>query len=264
MTSRYDSLTTFLLSQSADVVDIPMSRLDAIVGGLPASARKHAAWWANGPKSHAHAAAWGRAGRDASPNFNGGFVRFTRVDFASEIVPPTGPGPLTSPGGDAVVEGAQLLVATPSTKQFDGRSRRIGLVGCVKTKAPSSAPAQDLYLSPLFRGRREYVEHSCDEWWVLSALHGLVSPTTVIDPYDVTLKGASTAEHRRWSNSVLASIIEIIKPVPGDTFEFHAGADYRNFGLAQGLEDLGCTVTNPTEGMAQGKQVSFYQNVRWT
>lgn len=241
-----------------------MSRLDAIVGGLPASARKHAAWWANGPKSHAHAAAWGSAGRDASPNFNGGFVRFTRIGPDGAPDSSMERRTLATPRSAAELERAPSLVARPTRPRVEGSPRRIGLVGCVKTKASSAAPAQDVYLSPLFKGRRVYVEHSCDEWWVLSALHCLVSPFTVIDPYDVTLKGASTAEHRRWSTAVLASIVETIRPAPGDVFEFHAGADYRNFGLAQGLLDLGCRIENPTEGLAQGEQVSFYQSARWT
>lgn len=38
--------------------------------------------------------------------------------------------------------------------------RRIGLVGCVKEKAGWAMPAQDLYTSSLFAGRRRYVEAS--------------------------------------------------------------------------------------------------------
>jgi hypothetical protein len=155
-------------------------------------------------------------------------------------------------------------MALAARRRIDGEPRRIGLVGCVKSKLSSAAPAKDLYLSPLFVGRRNYVEHSCDEWWVLSALHGLVNPSAIIDPYDVTLKGASTAERRRWSNDVLVSIIKAVNPLPGDVFEFHAGADYRNFGLVQGLQDLECVTENPADGMRQGEQVSFYQSVRWT
>jgi hypothetical protein len=41
----------------------------------------------------------------------------------------------------------------------------------VKKKEDHELPARDLYVSPLFRGRREYVERSCDRWFILSALH---------------------------------------------------------------------------------------------
>jgi hypothetical protein len=55
-------------------------------------------------------------------------------------------------------------------------ARRIGLVGCVKEKAEARRPASSLYRSLLFRGRQRFVEHSCTEWWILSAEYGLVHP----------------------------------------------------------------------------------------
>ncbi len=266
MTSRYEALTVFLMSQREDVVEIPFSRLDEIVGGLPTSARKYQAWWANGQKSHAHASSWVNAGRIASPQFSVGTVRFSKVGPPLQLRPA-----ILKPLDHRESQISRIDLETSSQtftpmarRRSEGQPRRIGLVGCVKTKATVAMPAQDLYLSTLFKGRREFVERSCDEWWILSALHGLVNPLTVISPYDVALKGASSAERRRWAEFVLESISNFIKPVPGETFEFHAGADYRNFGLDQGLRSRGCSVENPTEGLSQGRQVSFYQGVQWT
>jgi hypothetical protein len=68
-------------------------------------------------------------------------------------------------------------------------SVRIGLVGCVKTKLTHRASAEDLYTSPLFVGRRRYVEGSCDRWFILSAEHGLVTSARELEPYDETLVG---------------------------------------------------------------------------
>jgi hypothetical protein len=79
------------------------------------------------------------------------------------------------------------------------RQRRIGLVGCVKQKAKLARLAKDLYISTLFEGRRSFVESSCDQWWILSAEHGLVHPDALVAPYDVALKGASRAVRRRWA-----------------------------------------------------------------
>ncbi len=137
--------------------------------------------------------------------------------------------------------------------------RRVGLVGCVKVKAVSARPARDLYLSTLFSGRRAYVERSCDEWWILSADHGLVSPDEVLAPYDVTLKTAGRQERRRWSAGVLTALAEHLRPTNGDVLEIHAGAEYRDFGLIDGLRAWGCTVDIPTEGMGIGRQLQFYK-----
>jgi len=149
--------------------------------------------------------------------------------------------------------------AADSPSSTDGRARRIGLVGCVKDKADSPQRAKDLYLSALFTGRRSYVEQSCSEWWILSAEHGLVHPEEVLAPYDVALKDESRAVRRQWSASVLKAMDSQIVPGPDDVVEVHAGAEYRDFGLVDGLCIRGCTVEIPTEGMRIGHQRRFYK-----
>lgn len=78
------------------------------------------------------------------------------------------------------------------------------MVSCSKLKLDRGAPARDLYVSPLFRGSRRYVELACDEWGILSARHGLVLPDQVIEPYDVSLSGYSREtrltpeQYREW------------------------------------------------------------------
>jgi hypothetical protein len=141
-------------------------------------------------------------------------------------------------------------------------ARRIGLLGCVKEKAGTRRAAKDLYVSALFVGRRSYVERSCDQWWILSAKHGLVHPDEALDPYDVTLKDEGRAARREWTAGMLAAIDERVRPVAGDVFEIHAGAEYREFGLVVGLRGRGCTVENPTEGMGIGRQLQFYKEAR--
>lgn len=142
------------------------------------------------------------------------------------------------------------------------RARRVGLVGCVKDKAGTSAPARDLYTSTLFAGRRDFVERSCDGWWILSAAHGLVHPDRELAPYDVALKGQPRDRLRAWSHAVLEAIDGEIRTRPGDVFEIHAGAEYRNFGLLVGLEERGCTVVVPTASMSFGRQLQFYTEAR--
>lgn len=148
---------------------------------------------------------------------------------------------------------------TRMPSQDGAMPRRIGLVGCVKQKRSVPSPARDLYVSNLFLGRRAYVECSCDTWWVLSAAHGLVHPGQVLEPYDVTLKNASRAERRRWSEQVLRALDEEAGIGPDDVVEIHAGAEYRDFGLTAGLRLRGAEVVIPTEGMPIGKQLQFYK-----
>lgn len=80
-----------------------------------------------------------------------------------------------------------------------GRRLVVGLVGCVKSKLSRPAPAQELYTSALFEGRRRWVEQTCDRWFILSALHGLVHPDEVLEPYDQALSSASSRARLAWS-----------------------------------------------------------------
>jgi hypothetical protein len=136
---------------------------------------------------------------------------------------------------------------------------RIGLVGCVKAKASVARPAADLYTSTLFRGRSAYVARSCQRWLILSALHGVVNPDVVLEPYDVSLVGASRDHCRVWSRMVLDQLCERLGDLGAYDFEIHAGAPYREFGLVEGLHAAGATVTNPAEGLGIGKQLAFYR-----
>jgi hypothetical protein len=74
----YDALTEFLNGTEGAEITLTFAQLDRIVGGLPASARKHQAWWANSMRSQPHARAWLNARRSAQVDFVAGQVRFTR------------------------------------------------------------------------------------------------------------------------------------------------------------------------------------------
>ena len=135
---------------------------------------------------------------------------------------------------------------------------RIGLVGCVSEKHDRPAPARDLYRSALFLGRRRYVEESCDDWFILSAKHGLVRQDEVLEPYDEALTGAGRAIKRAWARRVIEQLAEALGPFDGTTFEVHAGADYFGFGLEAGLIERGGQVEVPTLGLRVGEQLQFY------
>lgn len=164
-----------------------------------------------------------------------------------------------SDASDGAGHGSDLPLSESGWERKVVANRRIGVVGCVKQKAPNARPARDLYISTLFMGRRNYVEQTCTEWWILSAEHGLVDPAEQLAPYDLALKDLSRGERREWSQSVLRAFDAAVAHEPGDIVEVHAGAEYREFGLEQGLRDRGLDVVNPTEGMGIGVQLRFYK-----
>jgi hypothetical protein len=58
--NRYDPLRDYLAGLDQATVTMSFGRVEELVGPLPASARKHRAWWANDSKVEAQA--WRGAG----------------------------------------------------------------------------------------------------------------------------------------------------------------------------------------------------------
>lgn len=136
----------------------------------------------------------------------------------------------------------------------------IGLVSCVKTKQDSPATPRDLYTSPYYRKMRSYAEEEHDEWWILSAKHGLLDPDgPPIKPYDKTLTGARVARKRDWAEEVYQELKEAGLLDPGVHLVFHAGQDYYSELLPK-IQDLeGVSVDIPTEGLSIGETLSWYK-----
>ena len=76
--NRYTALTDHLSALGSDEVDLSFDELDGIVGGLPPSARKFPAWWANSSKPSHQSHYWIDAGWKARPNFKDESIHFFR------------------------------------------------------------------------------------------------------------------------------------------------------------------------------------------
>lgn len=131
---------------------------------------------------------------------------------------------------------------------------RIALVSCVKSKRSTPAPARELYTSQLFRGFRRVAERSADRWFILSAEHGLLDPSTEIHPYERTLNNMPRSERLIWSAAVRAQL-ERALPAGCDVV-IYAGERYRE-GLVEWLRERGHTVEIPLEGKGLGEQLQW-------
>ena len=132
--------------------------------------------------------------------------------------------------------------------------RTIALVACAARKQEHPAQAADLYVSDLFRKSRNHAERHAEAWFVLSAKHGLIEPTTEIEPYEMTLSTMRSAERQDWSARVLRQLERVVKR--GDTVIMLAGARYRE-GIEPGLRELGANVEVPMAGLRIGEQLAW-------
>lgn len=137
----------------------------------------------------------------------------------------------------------------------------ITLIACCSAKLEHRAPASQLYVSALFRKSVAAAEAQGQRWFVLSALHGLVSPEQALDPYDLTLASASKPQRTEWASRVLQQIaMQFPAPV---RFAVLAGRNYREPLLAL-LEAAGHHSVVPLAGLGIGRQLAALSvPIRW-
>lgn len=245
--SKYQPLADYLRAQPAsrDEVSLTLERIEAIIRTiLPASARKHRAWWANHRGSHVQADAWLSEGFEAEPDMRG-TVRFVRRRQASNA----SPGVRKSESINSPV--------SPQARNHRGADRTVALLSCVSMKRPSPSSAKDLYASPWFKKARQYVEQQQYDWYILSAQHGLLSPDSIISPYEKALSRMPIADRRNWAAAVVE---QLSREVPPDAvLVVLASLKYREF-LLEHLEKRYRSVSVPMEGLRLGEQLEWLDN----
>lgn len=136
---------------------------------------------------------------------------------------------------------------------------RIALIACTKKKRAVATEAGEMYMpSQLFRAARGYADRFADRFLILSAKHGPLAPTTVIEPYEASLKGASVAVKREWAGLVADQIAESL-PSPCHIVML-AGKDYRSYLLTHVVR-LGHSVSMPIPpSLRMGEQASWLRS----
>ena len=64
----------------------------------------------------------------------------------------------------------------------------VAIVSCGSAKLGRAAIASELFTSTLFRLNMRFASLVADQVWILSAKHGLISPNTPLEPYDLRLE----------------------------------------------------------------------------
>ncbi len=136
---------------------------------------------------------------------------------------------------------------------------RICLVSCVGQKLDHPARAIDLYISPWFKKARGYATR-CDRWYVLSAKYGLVTPDSVIEPYEVTLNKMRKLDRQSWARRVFQALCHVTSG--DDEMIVLAGHKYRET-LVPLLQQRGNHIDVPMEGMGIGEQLHWLDEQSW-
>lgn len=132
---------------------------------------------------------------------------------------------------------------------------KLGVVSCCLQKLSYRAEARNLYRSRVFKLRRLHAEHHCDRWVILSTMHGLIEPTTVLDPYEDWIR----EKDRAWRNAFQDKAWRSIIAYQPKQVVLHMGREYYWPVLMRGLLAAEIDVLTPTRGMNQLDTFSWLQ-----
>lgn len=128
------------------------------------------------------------------------------------------------------------------------------LISCSKSKGGHSDLARNMYVSPLYRKSVMVAEGWRLPFSILSAKYGLLDPDETIEPYDLTLKGASKQFKLEWARRVDAQLRSSIEPKKH--LIVLAGDDY--YGpLVEAGTDHPLDFFAPMRGLSLGNRLVF-------
>ncbi len=132
---------------------------------------------------------------------------------------------------------------------------RFVLISCSKSKLEAPAPARSLYTGQLFKKAVGWAERHQLQWFVVSALHGLLTPSQTVAPYNYTIKDMRGVEREQWAHRVVSADLTryaakhshaiLILPEP-----------YRRF-IEPELFKNKITYENPLAGKGIGQQINW-------
>lgn len=102
----------------------------------------------------------------------------------------------------------------------------VHLVGCGKSKLDRPARAAEIYTGSLFRLSYAYAQAQGGPVFILSALHGLLHPDRIVEPYEAQMKRKTPQEREAWGNAVAAGLAAWGVRCHGDHVVFLAGWRY--------------------------------------
>ncbi len=133
----------------------------------------------------------------------------------------------------------------------------VSLISCASTKGMQSTKARDLYCSPLFRYTVQFVEATLkpgDSWWIISAKHGLLSPETIIEPYDLTIHQLTKKQREHWASCIAKQLLINYGNKAG--LALYGGRLYCKY-LIPVLTVVGFEVHQPFKGLGCGQRLQL-------
>ena len=130
----------------------------------------------------------------------------------------------------------------------------LALIAHAGAQGNDAVPARELCTSRWFVLARAYIESQGCPWYLLSAKYGLLSPSRIVNPYEVDLSNMRAAQRRAWAERVAD---QARNQLPySERILVLAGMKYREF-LMPHLAQITGSVYLPLDGLTVGLQCSW-------
>lgn len=133
------------------------------------------------------------------------------------------------------------------------------IVSCGLTKQPGTHQAHALYTGCLFRAASSYAADG--RWVILSALHGLIEPSALIEAYDLSMADRlrqQPAQLAAYRAEVHQQLLRICRAEAIEAIELHTGRLYAD--LVRACSPV--PVSDPLCGLTVGRRLQWYKHNR--
>lgn len=130
--------------------------------------------------------------------------------------------------------------------------KKIALISCSKNKMDYDCVAKIMYSkSILFKKSFSYcVDQNYSYIFILSAKYGLLNPSEIISPYELTLNSFNNQQKKEWAKKCFEKISDM--GLIDYRFDFYTGAEY----FKELSKLLPCT-NNILQGLGIGERLKF-------
>lgn len=74
----------------------------------------------------------------------------------------------------------------------------IAIIPCTNQKSAKGGPAREVWVGSHFQLVLAHAEYFYDQVYIMSYKYGLITPETVIEPYDINIKNEPAAKRLKW------------------------------------------------------------------
>ena len=122
------------------------------------------------------------------------------------------------------------------------------IISCGAKKRTYQCKAEDMYIGPLFKASLEWAKKQPIPYFIVSTKYGLLKPTDIIKPYEMTLKEMNKSEIIIWAKNIAKELPKNKKIICVTSKIYSLFSNYYN-----GI------VLNPLVGLGIGKRIKWFK-----